>query len=250
MREAGAAGGGPATGTGTSYAGPVATRVVVVGGRTVTLVRPADPDRMLDAPEVLDWDQSRRLHALLGLPLARRILLAEAVAPRVGPGGGGAGDRLRARPRRARGGTRARVTLLRLRRRRSASSPARGRTASTLAVRDPTARLARAAPTACHSRGPAAPTCCTSGGWCRWSSACWAGARARGRRPDGRPVPRATAEGFAASVAAAGMAARPRRSRPTARSWGRSGGRWRRVREPVVVWCPAGTARSPAARCA
>lgn len=41
----------------TAYAGPVRSSAIAVGGRSVWVVRPADPDRMLDDPAVLAWNR-------------------------------------------------------------------------------------------------------------------------------------------------------------------------------------------------
>ena len=41
----------------TTYAGPVLTSVLNIAGREIRLVRPADPDRLLDDPTVRDWNR-------------------------------------------------------------------------------------------------------------------------------------------------------------------------------------------------
>lgn len=41
----------------TVYEGPVSTSTFVVGGRSIRVVRPADPDRLLDDPGVLAWNR-------------------------------------------------------------------------------------------------------------------------------------------------------------------------------------------------
>jgi predicted nicotinamide N-methyase len=41
----------------TAYQGPVTTSIVEIGGRAIRIVRPADPDRLLDEPTVLDWNR-------------------------------------------------------------------------------------------------------------------------------------------------------------------------------------------------
>jgi 2-polyprenyl-3-methyl-5-hydroxy-6-metoxy-1,4-benzoquinol methylase len=66
--------------TGTSYAGPVLTAVVVVGGRPLTLVRPADPDRMLEDPGVLAWNRRDDYMPYWAYLWPGAFLLAEAVA--------------------------------------------------------------------------------------------------------------------------------------------------------------------------
>lgn len=42
---------------GTAYSGPVRSESIAVGRRSLVLVRPADPDRMLDDPAVLAWNR-------------------------------------------------------------------------------------------------------------------------------------------------------------------------------------------------
>jgi predicted nicotinamide N-methyase len=41
----------------TTYAGPVRTSLLNIAGRPIRLVRPADPDRLLDDPTVRDWNR-------------------------------------------------------------------------------------------------------------------------------------------------------------------------------------------------
>jgi predicted nicotinamide N-methyase len=41
----------------TVYQGPVVVTGVEIGGRAIRIVRPADPDRLLDDPAVLDWNR-------------------------------------------------------------------------------------------------------------------------------------------------------------------------------------------------
>ena len=41
----------------TVYEGPVVTSVFTYAGRAVRMVRPSDPDRMLDDPGVLAWNR-------------------------------------------------------------------------------------------------------------------------------------------------------------------------------------------------
>ena len=40
-----------------AYQGPVVVTNVEIGGRAIRVVRPADPDRLLDDPAVLDWNR-------------------------------------------------------------------------------------------------------------------------------------------------------------------------------------------------
>ena len=47
---------GPGSESATVYEGPVVTSVFAYAGRAVRMVRPADPDRMLDDPGVLAWN--------------------------------------------------------------------------------------------------------------------------------------------------------------------------------------------------
>lgn len=67
---------------GTAYAGPVAAVEVRVGGRPLTLVRPADPDRMLDDPAVLAWNRRDDYMPYWAYLWPGAFLLAEAVAAR------------------------------------------------------------------------------------------------------------------------------------------------------------------------
>ncbi|MCA1686560.1 MAG: methyltransferase [Planctomycetia bacterium] len=70
----------PRAGLGTDYGGPVATSAVVVGGRAVVLVRPSDPDRMLDDPGVLAWNRRDDYMPYWAYLWPGAFLLAEAVA--------------------------------------------------------------------------------------------------------------------------------------------------------------------------
>jgi predicted nicotinamide N-methyase len=65
---------------GTDYGGPVTTSTIVVGGRPIRLVRPADPDRMLDDPAVIDWNQRDDYMPYWAYLWPGAFLLAEAVA--------------------------------------------------------------------------------------------------------------------------------------------------------------------------
>jgi len=65
---------------GTSYTGPVGVATLHFGGRTVRLVRPADPDRLLDDPGVLDWNRRDDYMPYWAYVWPGAYLLAEAVA--------------------------------------------------------------------------------------------------------------------------------------------------------------------------
>src|SRR5438270_4387683 len=65
---------------GTEYAGPVVSAPVAVGGRPLTLVRPADPDVMLDDPTVLAWNRRDDYMPYWAYLWPGAFLLAEAVA--------------------------------------------------------------------------------------------------------------------------------------------------------------------------
>ncbi len=41
----------------TAYQGPVVVTRLEIGGRAISVVRPGDPDRLLDDPAVLDWNR-------------------------------------------------------------------------------------------------------------------------------------------------------------------------------------------------
>ena len=41
----------------TAYQGPVVVTSVEIGGRAIRIVRPADPDQLLDDPAVLEWNR-------------------------------------------------------------------------------------------------------------------------------------------------------------------------------------------------
>jgi predicted nicotinamide N-methyase len=64
----------------TAYSGPVSTASVTVAGRPLVLVRPADPDRMLDDPDVLDLNRSDDYMPYWAYLWPGAFLLAEAVA--------------------------------------------------------------------------------------------------------------------------------------------------------------------------
>ncbi len=64
----------------TAYSGPVLTGEVTVAGRLVRLVRPADPDRLLDAPDVLAWNRADDYMPYWAYLWPGAFLLADAVA--------------------------------------------------------------------------------------------------------------------------------------------------------------------------
>lgn len=64
----------------TVYTGPVSTVEVAVAGRHTRLVRPAEPDRLLDAPEVLAWNRLDDYMPYWAYLWPGAFLLAEAVA--------------------------------------------------------------------------------------------------------------------------------------------------------------------------
>src|SRR5438270_3832887 len=65
---------------GTEYAGPVVSAPVAVGGRPLTLVRPADPDRLLEDPDVLSWNRRDDYMPYWAYLWPGAFLLAEAIA--------------------------------------------------------------------------------------------------------------------------------------------------------------------------
>lgn len=64
----------------TAYDGPVATRSMRIGGRPLRLVQPADPDRLLDDPTVLRWNQRDDYMPYWAYLWPGAYLLAEAVS--------------------------------------------------------------------------------------------------------------------------------------------------------------------------
>lgn len=62
------------------YTGPEATSTLEVGGRSILLCRPADPDRLLDDPVVLDWNARDDYMPYWAYLWPGAFLLAEAVA--------------------------------------------------------------------------------------------------------------------------------------------------------------------------
>ena len=65
---------------GTADAGPESSAEVVVRGRPFTLVRPSDPDRLLDDPAVLAWNRRDDYMPYWAYLWPGAFLLAEAVA--------------------------------------------------------------------------------------------------------------------------------------------------------------------------
>jgi hypothetical protein len=65
---------------GTIYEGPTATSTLVFGGTEVRLVRPADPDRLLDDPGVVAWNRHDDYMPYWAYLWPGAYLLAEAVA--------------------------------------------------------------------------------------------------------------------------------------------------------------------------
>ncbi len=65
---------------GTEYHGPVMVTAFEFGGRAIRLVRPADPDRLLDDSVVLDWNRRDDYMPYWAYLWPAAYLLAEAVA--------------------------------------------------------------------------------------------------------------------------------------------------------------------------
>jgi predicted nicotinamide N-methyase len=74
---------------GTTYRGPVAVTTFTIGGRPIRLVRPMDPDRMLDAAEVREWNRRDDYMPYWAYLWPAAYLLAEAVACEEWPENGG-----------------------------------------------------------------------------------------------------------------------------------------------------------------
>lgn len=62
------------------YDGPVVESLVRVAGRSIKLVRPVEPDRLLDAPEVVAWNAEDDYMPYWAYLWPGAILLGEAVA--------------------------------------------------------------------------------------------------------------------------------------------------------------------------
>ena len=63
----------------TSYTGPVSTVALMVGGHALRLVRPEEPDRLLDDPSVLAWNRRDDYMPYWAYLWPGAFLLAEAV---------------------------------------------------------------------------------------------------------------------------------------------------------------------------
>ncbi len=66
--------------SGTEYIGPVSVTAFGFGGHAVRLVRPTDPDRLLDDPDVADWNRRDDYMPYWAYLWPAAYLLAEAVA--------------------------------------------------------------------------------------------------------------------------------------------------------------------------
>jgi predicted nicotinamide N-methyase len=64
---------------GTEYSGPVMVTTHDVGGRTIRLVRPTDPDRLLDDPAVIAWNRRDDYMPYWAYVWPGAYLLADAV---------------------------------------------------------------------------------------------------------------------------------------------------------------------------
>jgi predicted nicotinamide N-methyase len=64
----------------TQYRGPVVVKSIELAGRTIRLVRPTDPDRLLDDPRVVDWNRHDDYMPYWAYLWPAAYLLAEAVA--------------------------------------------------------------------------------------------------------------------------------------------------------------------------
>ena len=69
----------PSTTPTTVYTGPVVVTRLEFGGRAVSVVRPADPDRMLDDPAVREWNRRDDYMPYWAYLWPGALLLAEAV---------------------------------------------------------------------------------------------------------------------------------------------------------------------------
>jgi predicted nicotinamide N-methyase len=63
----------------TQYSGPVVVTTHVLGGRTIRLVRPTDPDRLLDDPGVIAWNRRDDYMPYWAYVWPGSYLLADAV---------------------------------------------------------------------------------------------------------------------------------------------------------------------------
>ena len=62
------------------YDGPVAESTVVVAGRSIRLIRPVEPDRLLDDPDVIAWNASDDYMPYWAYLWPGALLLGEALA--------------------------------------------------------------------------------------------------------------------------------------------------------------------------
>jgi predicted nicotinamide N-methyase len=69
------------------YDGPVRESRVLVAGRTITLVRPGEPDRLLDHPDVAAWNEADDYMPYWAYLWPGSFLLGEAIAAGGWPGG-------------------------------------------------------------------------------------------------------------------------------------------------------------------
>jgi len=67
-------------GAGSEYSGPVIVTTLELSGRSIRLARPADPDRLLDAPVVIDWNRRDEYMPYWAYLWPAAFLLADAVA--------------------------------------------------------------------------------------------------------------------------------------------------------------------------
>ena len=67
----------------TAYQGPVMVTSIEIGGRAIRIVRPADPDRLLDDPAVLDWNRRDDYMPYWAYLWPGAYLLAETILKKV-----------------------------------------------------------------------------------------------------------------------------------------------------------------------
>ncbi len=70
----------PPAAVGTQYCGPAVVSSVDLSGRTIKVARPADPDRLLDDPAVLDWNRRDDYMPYWAYLWPGAFLLADAVS--------------------------------------------------------------------------------------------------------------------------------------------------------------------------
>lgn len=75
--------------TGAEYHGPVTVSTLPVAGRSIRLVRPTDPDRLLDDPSVHAWNRQDDYMPYWAYLWPGAVMLAEAVARHWRDAGGG-----------------------------------------------------------------------------------------------------------------------------------------------------------------